>query len=74
MQIGEEYRVTLDSTPDILGGKKARKKGKIVYIHPQGRFATLEFEGVHGSFRECFYPEQLMESNRVWERSGRYGI
>lgn len=65
MQIGERYRVTLESTPP--GAKNHRPKicGEVVCVHPQGKFATLEFKGVHGKFRETFWPEQLTEKNRV---------
>lgn len=41
------------------GVGKVMKTGKAVYAHPKGRFVTLEFKGVKGMARECFYPEQL---------------
>lgn len=65
MQIGERYRVSLDSTTPDTKGTKHPLKGEVVYVHPRGRYATLEFQGVHGKFRECFYPEQLTDKNRL---------
>lgn len=71
MQIGEEYRVFSDSVPCKTPNVRPRIHGKVTYIHPQGRFATLEFQGIHGKFRECYYPEQLTEQNRVGRRNRR---
>ena len=34
--------------------KENRLAGTVVYIHPKGRFYTLEFHLPHGSFRESF--------------------
>lgn len=34
------------------GGKKL--KGRVVYIHPLGRFHTVEFQLPGGTFRESF--------------------
>lgn len=71
MRIGEEYHVNSDSvfckTPNV----RPRIRGRVIYVHPQGRFATLEFQGVHGTFRECFYPEELTERNRVGKKKAR---
>lgn len=36
------------------GGVPHYMTGKVVYIHPAGRYAVLEFEGVHGKAREGF--------------------
>ena len=36
---------------DCLG---IRKTGKVVYVHPAGRFYTVEFESPGGQFRESF--------------------
>lgn len=30
------------------------EKGRVVYIHPEGRFYTLEFRFDRGSFRESY--------------------
>lgn len=65
MQIGEVYLVKIDSSTPDLAGVKHPVKGRVVYVHPRGRYATLEFQGVHGKFREAFYPEQLTERSRV---------
>lgn len=40
------------------------EEGTVVYIHPEGRFYTLEFKFPKGSFRESYHiappPERLM--------------
>ncbi len=28
--------------------------GTVVFVHPCGRFHVVEFEGIHGPFRESF--------------------
>ena len=70
MQVGEVYRVPLDSVAwiDKQNGQKKMGEGTVVFVHPKGRFATLEFQGVNGKFREAFRPEQLMEKNRVLQK------
>ena len=67
MKVGEIYKVTVESlAPE--DGRKKRLEGKVVFVHPQGRFATLEFKGVNGPFRETFRPDQLTEKNRVLQK------
>lgn len=39
--------------------------GKVIYIHPQGRYAVLEFEGPNGVAREAFNLEELTDRNLV---------
>lgn len=79
MQIGEEYMVTPEcALPDRKVRKRVVKgqtivekipmKGKVVYVHPAERYATLEFEGVYGNPRECFFPEKLTEKNSVQKK------
>lgn len=73
MKVGEVYRVPLDTAAtwiDKQQGQKRTGEGTVVFVHPQGRFATLEFQGVHGKFRETFAPEQLTEKNRVQKPGG----
>ena len=33
--------------------------GKCVFVHPDGRFVTLEFPVRGGVIRECFKPEEV---------------
>lgn len=33
----------------------ATMRGKVVYIHPEERYYTVEFSGLFGSFRESFF-------------------
>lgn len=37
--------------------------GQVVYVHPENRYAVLEFDGVNGKPRECFWPEALTKVN-----------
>lgn len=63
MEIGEFYRVKpAFCTGMDMNGKTM--KGKVVYVHPKGRYSTLAFEGVHGTARECFFPDQLTQRCR----------
>ena len=65
MQIGEEYMVKTESSTCDTNNIRHQISGRVVYIHPLDRFAVLEFESVHESFRESYFPEQLTEKNRV---------
>ncbi len=63
MEIGEIYRVRpVFATGTDASGKTM--KGKVVYVHPRGRYATLAFEGVNGTARECFFPDELVQRCR----------
>ena len=42
--------------------------GRVVYIHPEGRYAVLEFEGTGGKAKEAFPLGQLTDKNRVLEK------
>lgn len=59
------YRVAPEFAQSALVAKDrkttaaVKKVGKVVYVHPRGRYATLEFKDGKGMARECFYPEQL---------------
>lgn len=61
MSPGELYNVRLGD--EILaraeygmsgGTMLPRQRGRVVYIHPEGRFYTLEFIFARGSFRESY--------------------
>lgn len=69
MKLGAVYRVrpVFEIRED---GRKRVREGKCVAVHPKGRFAVLEFDGVWGKVRECFWPEEVTERNRV-HRKGR---
>lgn len=55
MQVGETVRKPLT---DILSGsaKTPRPKftGRVVWVHPEGRFYLAEFQFPCGIIRECF--------------------
>lgn len=70
INIGEQYIVTPDAAMPDRDGYKRPMKGTVVWIHPKGRFAELEFEGVNGKFRECFLPENLTAKNLVPQKKG----
>lgn len=65
MQLGERYMVTTESSVCDRTNARHTIRGKVVYVHPEGRFAVLEFQGIRGKFRESFFPEQLTDNNKV---------
>lgn len=65
MQIGEKYMVTTESTVCDTNNIRRPIRGRVVYVHPLGSFAVLEFQGIRGSFRESYLPEKLTEKNRA---------
>ena len=65
MRIGEKYGVITESSPCDAKNTRRPMCGQVVYIHPLGRFAVLEFEGVRGNFRESYSMEKLTDQNRV---------
>lgn len=40
--------------------------GKAIFVHPQGRFVTLEYQIADGIVRESFFPSQL-EGREVYQ-------
>lgn len=70
VEIGHKYRVKPEFARS--GAVAANvQKGTVVYIHPQGHYAVLEFEGVHGQPREAFGLALLTEENLVREKGRR---
>lgn len=61
MELGEKYMVITESSVCDTKNKHHPICGQVVYIHSLGRFAVLEFQGIHGRFRESYFPEQLTE-------------
>nr|DAG72654.1 MAG TPA: hypothetical protein [Caudoviricetes sp.] len=52
----------VERRPQIIYDQENRRirgagplKGKVVYIHPAGRWHMVEFSTPHGPVRECFY-------------------
>lgn len=68
MKIGEKFLVKTESVYCEEKKPNTRKPqvGKVVYVHPRGRFAVLELPG---GLRESYCPEQLSDRNRVSERN-----
>ena len=65
VKIGESYMVKPAFLTRTCGGSDTEVlKGRVVYVHPKGRFAVLEFRGFHGTARECFWPDELTEENQ----------
>ena len=58
MKVGQRVRVISDILrDDNLSGTKAAAKPRaatVVYIHPQNRFFTVEYQTPGGTVRECF--------------------
>lgn len=71
IELNQEYRVRPVFTTCKSGDVPVRLPGKVVYIHPKGRYVVLEFnDGAGHTARECFWPEKLTEENRVREKKG----
>lgn len=64
VELNQQYRVkpAFSRVKDGLGMPMV---GTVVYIHPQERYAVLEFEGPGGKARESFYLEDRTEKSRV---------
>lgn len=69
MYIGQEVRAKPEFSladenirPDGKKGQPRRRiqRGRIIYIHPELRFVTVEFRYAFGSVRECFLPGELI--------------
>lgn len=43
-----------DTTTEFLTSVNQTLTGKVVYVHPERRFYTVEFEFEYGKFRESF--------------------
>lgn len=57
MRVGDvvERRVrNLELTREEADGGGKRLRGRVVYVHPLGRFHTVEFTLPGGTFRESF--------------------
>lgn len=68
MEVGEKYRVRPEFTSSKDGTVGEKKVGTVVWVHPKGWFAVLDFgRGV----REVFYPEQLTEKRLVVKKKGK---
>lgn len=63
----QKYRVTPAFTKTNVEACKSMV-GRVVYIHPERRYAVLEFEGPGGKSRESFPLDQLTDKNRVLEK------
>lgn len=67
IELNQCYRVK-PVFPKMKDEQSISMVGKVVYIHPEGRYVVLEFSGPKGKAREAFYPEQLTEKNRVLQK------
>ncbi len=65
MKIGEVYMMRTESTPCDEKNHRPALRGRVVYVHPMLRYAVLEFQGIHGSFRESYFTEYLTKKRRV---------
>lgn len=69
IKIGMRFRVKPTfSKPDGANSDSKLQPGRVVYIHPKGKFAVLEFDGVFGNPRESFPMDELTENNLVREK------
>ena len=68
VQLNQKYRVK-PAFAKVNDGFNKSMVGKVVYIHPQERYAVLAFEGPIGVSRETFYLDELTERNHVLSKS-----
>lgn len=61
IKVGMMFRVAPEFGRTSKGMVNHTQEGSVVWVHPKGRFAVLEFEGVTGKPRECFFPELLTQ-------------
>lgn len=57
MMVGDIVRrksFALQGNFDFSSGEKTPMEGKVIYIHPEGRFYIVEFKVRGGTVRECF--------------------
>ena len=57
MRIGQKVVRYLETSMDREGDRNSPKKpmcGKVIYIHPEGRYHTVEFDLPGGKVRESF--------------------
>lgn len=57
LQVGDRVsrvRVTLTGQDGLDDKCPARMTGRVVWLHPQGRFHVVEFQFGGGNIRECF--------------------
>lgn len=68
MEIGDKVRelITRSNAAASVSGSDQRYTGTVIYIHPQGRFYTAEFELAMGKVRESyrFAPQETPEPER----------
>lgn len=68
MKIGKSYKAepfftslaSVNGSPKGGASTRTAMYGKCVFIHPKGRFVTLEFPFKFGVVRECFRVEELL--------------
>lgn len=63
-QVGDPVRVVRTKQPPAASkgwNPPYPTDGVIVYIHPEGLFATVEFRGKSGKYREAFVPYELAQ-------------
>lgn len=60
VEVGQKFRVQPAFTKGPVGMENTSKTGTVVYVHPQGRYAVLEFKGENGKAREAFNLSDLL--------------
>ena len=60
MRVGDKVRkkISCSTTSGATGfptpEEKAVRTGKVIFVHPKGRFYTAEFAFCDGNIRECY--------------------
>lgn len=72
VQLGERCQVLPAFIANINNALTNRTQvGKVVYVHPKGRYAVLEFEGVYGNPREGYRMDELTPDKLVIRKRGK---
>lgn len=57
--LGKRYGHLVPSCGSEWGELGTPRPGRVVYVHPAGRFVVIEFELPFGTCREVFFPWEV---------------
>lgn len=55
VKVGDTVRRRPVTFSDMYCKTSAQMEGRVVYVHPRGRFHVVEFPGAIGTIREAFF-------------------
>lgn len=68
IKVGQRYWVR-PAFGTLQNSEDKEQVGTVVWVHPEKRYAVLEFQGVYGNPRESFMPGDL--TRKVSARRGK---